>query len=138
MTGTGGGASGSRPGGTGTGGPLPGHLVALAASPAVRRWLEHAGEGGGPDDRTADLELLHRFCSAVEAGPDELVARCLRATGSGDTAISAAGRRRTDRDITAFVTTQGATGREGIALANRLRAFLIHNGIFLQGAAAID
>jgi hypothetical protein len=29
-------------------------------------------------------------------------------------------------------------GRDAIVLGNTLRSFLIHNGIFLQGPAAID
>jgi len=106
-------------------------------SPAVQRWLDRAGDGGSPAEQMSDLQLLRRFCAAERATPDELVARCLRSTTSGDTAISAAGRRATDQAITAFAAAEGRSGREAVVLGNRLRSFLIHNGIFLQGPASI-
>ena len=105
-------------------------------SPAVRRWLEQMGDRD-PAEQASDVSLLRRFCAAELTTPDELVARCLRSTKSGDTAISAAGRRATDQAITAFAATEGLSGREAIVLGNRLRSFLIHNGIFLQGPASI-
>ena len=118
-------------------------LAALAASPAVRRWLERDGNkvGGNKEGGAAhegELRLLARFCASLGTTPDELVAQCLRATKSGDTAISTAGRRRTDEAISAFAAAEGAEGREAIVLGNTLRGFLIHNGIFMQGSAAID
>ncbi len=85
----------------------------------------------------SDLQLLSRFCAAERATPDELVARCLRSTTSGDTAISAAGRRAADQAIAAFAAAEGRSGREAVVVGNRLRSFLIHNGIFLQGPASI-
>jgi len=105
-------------------------------SPAVRRWLDQAGDRGTAE-RMGDVTLLRRFCAAEQTTPDELVARCLRSTKSGDTAISAAGRRAADQAITAFAAAEGLSGREAIVLGNRLRSFLIHNGIFLQGPASI-
>ena len=117
---------------------LADHLTAFAAAPSVRRWLERSGDGAGPSARVGDLEMLQRFCASIDAGPDELIAQCLRSTKSGSTAISAAGRRKTDQAITDFVASEGFTGRDAIVLANKLRSFLIHNGIFLQGAASID
>ena len=130
-------------GGTGDAGPdatvaLPGHLSTFAAAPTVRRWLERSGDGAEPSARVGDLEMLQRFCTSIDTDPDELIAQCLRSTKSGSTAISAVGRRKTDQAITDFVASEGATGRDAIVLANKLRAFLIHNGIFMQGAAAID
>ncbi|MDA8293436.1 MAG: hypothetical protein M0040_03620 [Actinomycetota bacterium] len=123
-------------------------LASLAASPAVRRWLERDGNkvggnkvGGNKEGGAAhegELRLLARFCASLDTTPDELVAQCLRATKSGDTAISTAGRRRTDEAISAFAAAEGAEGREAIVLGNTLRGFLIHNGIFMQGSAAID
>ncbi len=133
--------SAARPGREGAataGGALAVDPGAVAASPAVRRWLDRSDSGRGSDARGGEVELLARFCTSLGTTPDELVAQCLRATKSGDTAISAAGRRRTDLAITAFVAAEGATGREAIVLGNTLRSFLIHNGIFLQGPAAID
>ncbi len=125
-------------GGAGVTAGLPEHLVAMAALASVRRWLERSGDGAGSSVSVADLEMLQRFCASIGADPDQLVARCLRSTTSGSTAISAAGRRRTDQAITDFVASEGSTGRDAIVLANTLRGFLIHNGIFMQGAAAID
>ncbi len=117
-------------------GDLPGELADFAAAASVQHWLERSGDGDGA--RLADIAMLQRFCGSIGTNPDDLVAQCLRSTRSGDTAISAAGRRRTDQAITAFVAAEGATGRDAIVLGNKLRAFLIHNGIFMQGSAAID
>lgn len=105
-------------------------------SPAVQRWLAQT-DGGSPAEQAHALEMLQRFCAYQGASPDELVARCLRSTKSGDTAISAGGRRAIDRAITAFVATEGLAGHQAIVLGNQLRGFLIHNGIFLQGPASI-
>ncbi|MGC8463704.1 MAG: hypothetical protein ACP5P9_08565 [Acidimicrobiales bacterium] len=128
--GTAGGAGGDQDAGS--------DLAALAASPAVRRWLERDGKTEGGTAHEGELRLLARFCASLGTTPDELVAQCLRATKSGNTAISTAGRRRTDEAIAAFAAAEGAEGREAIVLGNTLRGFLIHNGIFMQGSAAID
>lgn len=108
----------------------------FSASPAVQRWLAQTG-GGTPAERAHALEMLERFCAHEGASPDELVARCLRSTKSGGTAISAAGRRGIDQEIRAFVAAEGLVGHQAIVLGNQLRGFLIHNGIFLQGPASI-
>ncbi len=135
--------AGPAPDGTPTAGPAPdgrvdADLDAVAASPAARRWLERDGDGRVGAAHDGELRLLARFCASLGTTPDELVAQCTRATKSGDTAISAAGRRRTDQAISAFVVAEGAVGRDAIVLGNTLRSFLIHNGIFLQGPAAIE
>ena len=117
---------------------LPDHLAAFAAASSVQRWLDRSGDGVAPAARVADLDMLQRFCASIDTDPDELIAQCLRSTKYGSTAISAAGRRKTDQAITEFVAAEGAAGRDAIVLANKLRSFLIHNGIFMQGAAAID
>jgi hypothetical protein len=118
-------------------GELPEHLAAVAAAPSVQRWMHRSGDDVA-GARLADLEMLQRFCASLGTDPDELIAQCLRSTKSGDTAISAAGRRKTDQAISAFVAAEGASGRDAIVLGNKLRGFLIHNGIFMQGSAAID
>ena len=107
----------------------------LASSPAVRRWLEAIG--AAPDEDSEPLRLLARFCASQETGPDELIARCLRSTAAGSTAISAPGRRSVDRAVTAFVAAEGLTGHDAVVAGNRIRGFLIHNGIFLQGRPSI-
>ncbi len=131
------GSRGANGAGGASDGPPPVDLGQFAGSPAVQRWLDQTGGGGDPAERGRALQLLQRFCSFRGTSPDDLVAQCLRATKSGDTAISAVGRRATDEAITAFVATEGLAGHEAIALGNRLRGFLIHNGIFLQGPASI-
>jgi len=108
----------------------------FADSRAVQRWPAPT-DGDSPAERAHALEMLQHFCAYQGASPDELVARCLRSTKSGDTAISAAGRRAIDHAITAFVATEGLAGHQAIVLGNQLRGFLIHNGIFLQGPASI-
>ena len=141
VTGTGpSGATVEPTGPSSAGSALPGDLPApdsslLASSPAVRRWLEAIG--AGPDEASEPLRLLARFCASEETDPDELIARCLRSTAAGSTAISAPGRRSVDRAVTAFVAAEGLTGHDAVVAGNRIRGFLIHNGIFLQGPASI-
>lgn len=109
----------------------------LVGAPTVRRWLEARGAAvGSPEETAAALALLGRFSAFVGIGPDEIVARCLRTTREGARAISAAGRRWADEAIEAFVASEGLSGHEAVATGNRLRSFLIHNGIFLQGRAS--
>lgn len=133
------GGGGPRTRGDGGGGEDRGgaDLAGLAGAVSVRRWLEH----GGPDVRPAEeqaeaLVLLARFLAFTGLSPDELVARCLRTTRDGARAISAGGRRWADEAIEAFVALEGLSGHEAVATGNRLRSFLIHNGIFLQGRAS--
>jgi hypothetical protein len=115
----------------------PGEPGPFDESPAVRRWLERAGDSRSTTDRSSDLDLLQRFCAAEGTTPDDLIGRCLRSTKSGGTAISTVGRRAIDQAIAAFAFAEGGSDRDAIVLGNRLRSFLIHNGIFLQGPASI-
>jgi len=120
-------------------GTLRGDTDKFAQSPAVTRWLvETAGPVTDLAGRASALESLQGFCAFVGAGPDELVAQCLRPTKSGGTAISTVGRRSVNESVEAFAAAQGLTGHDAIVLGNRLRGFLIHNGIFLQGPASIS
>lgn len=109
----------------------------LTASPSVRRWLDGAGyDQAPPAERAELLELLAGLCDVTGLQPDALVASCLRTTKAGDRTISAKGRREAEEAIERFVASRGLTGHPAIVAANRLRGFLIHNGIFMQGAAS--
>ena len=66
--------------------------------------------------------------------PEELVASCLRQTAAG-TAISSKGRLRMQETIERYVAERGLAGREAIVVGNRVRGFLVHNGVFIQGRA---
>lgn len=101
----------------------------LRDSPVVQRWLQKAGD----QDRL--LEDLDDFCRYTDSTPEQLVASCLRHTDAG-TAISTKGRRRMDETIESYVAERGLTGRDAIVVGNRIRGFLVHNGVFIQGRAA--
>lgn len=117
------------------GAPTPEQLV---TSPAVLRWLRGAGYDSAPEAQRAEaLDLLAGLCSFAARGPDDLVAGCLRTTKAGDRTISAKGRREAEVTIERFVESRGLAGHQAIVVSNRLRGFLIHNGIFMQGRASI-
>jgi hypothetical protein len=99
-------------------------------SPAVARWLENARFTSDPD-RDAAVSMLADFCVWRESTPDELVALCLRTTKIGEVAISAKGRTAIDQAIEEFVA--GRPDADPVRLGNRIRSFLIHNGVFIQG-----
>jgi hypothetical protein len=42
-----------------------------------------------------------------------------------------------DETIESYVAERGLTGRDAIVVGNRIRGFLVHNGVFIQGRAAI-
>ncbi len=89
-----------------------------------------SGHGG---DESADRDLA-QFCEyAGAATTDELLSRCLRTTKQGDMALSAKGRREIDTLIDEWVASIGLSGREAIVKGNRIRSFLIHHGVFMQG-----
>lgn len=102
----------------------------------VQRWLEKAGYLHSPAAEQDQLVTdLAEFCSYTRKTPDELVAGCLRTTRAG-TAISTKGRRRMQETIDAYVAGRGLAGRDAIVAGNRIRGFLVHNGVFIQGRAA--
>jgi hypothetical protein len=108
--------------------------ISLATSPAIARWFESAGYDKDPAaEQQSRLVLLSDFCRHLDTSPDELVARCLRTTKHGDTAISAKGRTAVQAAINEFMATTGRTDREAVVAGNTLRGFLIHNGVFIQG-----
>lgn len=97
-------------------------------------------KAGYDDTRIAERELLldelGGFCSFTGLTPEELVASCLRQTAAG-TAISSKGRSRMQETIELYVAERGLSGRDAIVVGNRIRGFLVHNGVFIQGRAAI-
>jgi hypothetical protein len=103
----------------------------------VQRWLDKAGyaSSGGPERDTL-LGDLGGFCAFTGMAPEQLVDSCLRQTPAG-TAISSKGRRRMQETIERYVAERGLSGREAIVVGNRVRGFLVHNGVFIQGRAAI-
>jgi hypothetical protein len=108
----------------------------LRGSAMVQRWLDKAGYANDPvaeQDRL--LGDLAGFCEFTGKSPEELVAGCLRETKAG-TAISTKGRRRMQETIDRYVGERGLTGRDAIVAGNRIRGFLVHNGVFIQGRAA--
>ena len=108
----------------------------LRDSPMVQRWLEKAGYA---NDSVAEQDRLlgdlAGFCEFTGKTPEELVTSCLRQTEAG-TAISTKGRRRMQETIESYVGDCGLTGRDAIVAGNRIRGFLVHNGVFIQGRAA--
>lgn len=115
-----------------------GTLQEIVGSPSVQRWFRSAGLSSASEAERADaVDLLAALCEFTGKGPDDLVGGCLRTTTSGDRTISAKGRRRAEETIERFVESRGLTGHRAVVTANKLRGFLIHNGIFMQGPASI-
>jgi hypothetical protein len=109
----------------------------LRPSASVQRWLDKSGYGSAPPtEQDRLLEDLAGFCAYTQHSPEELIASCLRQTEAG-TAISTKGRRRMQETIESYVADRGLTGRDAIVVGNRIRGFLIHNGVFIQGRPAI-
>ncbi len=117
---------------------IPAH--AAPGTPAsLTRWLSALGandpaRAGEAEALTGTLESFIAFAGAE--GPDELVERCVRTTKQGDLALSAKGRREIDQQIDAWAAERGLRGRDAIVAGNRIREFLIHNGVFMQGRVA--
>jgi hypothetical protein len=109
----------------------------LRGSPLVQRWLDKAGyRDASAVEQDRLLDELADFCAYTDATPETLVGSCLRQTDAG-TAISTKGRRRMQETIDTYVAQRGLTGRDAIVAGNRIRGFLVHNGVFIQGRAAI-
>ena len=108
----------------------------LRQSPLVQRWLDKAGYVNAPTaEQDTLLGDLAGFCDYAESTPEDLVASCLRETAAG-TAISTKGRRLMQERIEGYVGERGLAGRDAIVVGNRVRGFLVHNGVFIQGRAA--
>lgn len=113
--------------------------IDLGQTPEVDRWFKAAGHDRLPAaEQQQLLSELAAFCQFTGKSPSELPASCLRITNDGQKAISAKGRTAMQATIEAFVHKElGLAGHQAIVAGNRLRGFLIHNGVFIQGPASI-
>jgi hypothetical protein len=116
----------------------PRNLTEVEETPEVRRWLEKAGYHTLPDaERRRYVAHVAEFCAYTGKSPSELVRSCLLVK-DGLTKISIKGRRAMQEAIDTFVAERGLVGRDAIVVGNRIRGFLVHNGIFIQGKASIS
>lgn len=99
----------------------------------VRTWFEDFQKNWGekPEDTSARLDVLRRFCEFVGKDPDTIVQECLRTT-EGQAKISIKGRRFYVQKIQEFQEALEGDVRQKARGGNTVRSFLIHNGIFLQ------
>ena len=112
--------------------------VDLESCEEVKRWFKGAGYDSAPEaERRQLISELGAFCRFADMTPRQLIDSCLRTTKEGHTAISTKGRRAMQQSIDAFVAERGLAGHQSIAAGNRIRSFLVHNGVFIQGRAAI-
>lgn len=106
----------------------------LLSSPELERWLRSPGiDRLEPAERDQMIELVLNFCGSRGQTPSEIVAGCFRIDKDGDRAISTKGRRIIQDHIEEFVADLGFTGHAATVAGNRIRSFLIHNGVFMQG-----
>jgi hypothetical protein len=106
-------------------------------SPAVKHWFDSARHHEDPAElQEALLAVLADFCAFTGKTPEELVAGCfLRKKATGDKFVSAKARLAMNATIAEFIEARGWTDREAVVNANRIRGFLIHNGVMIQGGA---
>jgi hypothetical protein len=112
--------------------------INMQDSPAVQRWLESLGKQSGKEIPLDDprVQLVKGFCEYVGRAPDEVVDYCwLRNRKDGLRSISSKRRRETSENIEEYVKQTGRAGYEATVAANTIRSFLIHNGVFMAGAA---
>ncbi|MFL5913084.1 MAG: hypothetical protein ACJ768_21265 [Gaiellaceae bacterium] len=120
-----------------SGAELP-NLAEVQETPEVRRWLEKSGYHALPEvERRRYVAQVAQFCTYTGKSPGELVRSCLLVK-DGLTKISIRGRRAMQEAIDDFVAEAGLEGRDAIVAGNRIRGFLVHNGIFIQGRASIS
>ncbi len=113
-------------------------IDALRALPSVKRWLDEIGVGGEGHEEESLMwaKDLQAFCKHSGNDPDAMLDSCFRKTKQGDLAISTKGRREIDAQIDEYEKSRGLYGRDAIVAGNRIRSFLIHNGVFMQGRVA--
>ncbi len=106
---------------------------------SVTVWFREVGHDRAPaSQQTSLLRLLQGFCDTQNKSPDELVSSCLRTTSAGDLTISAKARREIDAAIDQFIADSQLTGHQAVAQGNKIREFLIHNGVFMQGKVSMS
>ncbi len=79
------------------------------------------------------MDLVIAFCESQGKSPAEVVDSCFRLDKDGERAISMKGRRAIQAAIDEHVQELGLVGHAANVTGNRIRGFLIHNGVFLQG-----
>ena len=89
--------------------------------------------GEEPADMTARIETLAIFCSLVERDPDAIIAECSREVEGGKR-IRIKKRRFYSEKIDEFQASVDGNARVQARAGNVVRSFMIHNGIFMQGA----
>lgn len=106
-------------------------------SPAIAHWFASARHHEDPPElQDALLAVVADFCAFTDKTPEELVAGCfLRKKATGDKFVSSKARVTMNPSIAEFTDKQGWTGRDAVVNANRIRGFLIHNGVMIQGGA---
>jgi hypothetical protein len=109
----------------------------IRESPAVKHWFASARhDEDEPELQEALLAVVADFCGYTGKSPEELVAGCfLRKKATGDKFVSAKARLAMNASIAEYVAARGFQGREAVVNANRIRGFLIHNGVMIQGGA---
>ncbi len=130
------GAGGTGGGGTGNA-PVPDEKAIARVAP-VKLWIEEVGLAGKGHEaeRAGYVRDLAAFCRFAGSGPKEVLESCFRKTKFGDLAISAKGRREITAQIDGYVESLGLAGRDAAVAGNRIRSFLIHNGVYMQGKVA--
>ncbi len=101
------------------------------SEPSVEKWIaatQHIGESA--DELNARIGLLGDFFTYIDKRPDEWVAYCfLRKKDTGERFVSTQRRKDVNEQIELFAAAQGWTGKLEVVNGNRIRSFLIHNGI---------
>lgn len=103
-------------------------------SDVIDRWVRAARLDQLPEaEQKAAVDLVIEFCEAQGKSPADVVNGCFRLDKDGDRAISVKGRRAIQEAIDEYVRGIGLVGHPATVTGNRIRGFLIHNGVFLQG-----
>ncbi len=101
--------------------------------PSVQAWIDGLREQWGeePGDMEARLDVLRQFCEFAGQEPDAIIAECSREVEGGKR-INLKKRRFYAAKIEEFQASLPGAPREQRRIANIVRSFMIHNGIFMQ------
>jgi hypothetical protein len=103
----------------------------------VKKWIDSVNHGKDISEMKEQLNLLVEFCNYVQSNPDELITSCIRTLKDASRAISSKGRKQIESELKDFVQSRNKSGHDAIVEENKIRGFFVHNGIFMQGRAAI-
>ena len=111
-------------------------LQDIAEYESVRQWAkglaEQWGEAPEMDQRCA---TLNAFVDLVDKDPDTIIADCTREVDSGKR-IRIKARREYSAKIEEFQLSVEGDARKQAKVANYVRSFFIHNGIFMQAGVS--